>query len=123
DHRHVGQRGIGLDLASQLPAIHDRHHQVEQDDAGLVAGAQLLEGVPAVDGGADLMTFELERYSHHLADVVVVLNYQDLRHLVRVPPVVFCCALHGRASRRCTAGATPGNSVAHVDAGGCACYD
>ena len=36
DHRHGRERGIGLQLPAELPAVHDRHHQVEQDDVGRV---------------------------------------------------------------------------------------
>ena len=38
DHhdRHMGGLGIGLDAAADFEAVHARHHDVEQDDVGLV---------------------------------------------------------------------------------------
>ena len=34
DDRHVGQRRVFALPSSELPAVHDGHHQVEQDEVG-----------------------------------------------------------------------------------------
>jgi len=40
DHGDARELRVLLLLDAELPAVHDRHHQVQQDDVGRVRGAQ-----------------------------------------------------------------------------------
>ena len=42
DHRHVGQCRVVLLPPAELPPVHDRHHQIEQDDIGARRFIQVL---------------------------------------------------------------------------------
>jgi PAS domain S-box-containing protein len=78
-HRQVGQLPIAFDLGQELPAVHDRHEQVEQDRARADLVGH-LEGFAAVASRDDVEAFQLEELAHRLPDGLVVLDYQDAAH-------------------------------------------
>jgi hypothetical protein len=80
DDRDGRQRGIRELLLAEAPAVHDRHHQVEQHDAG-AALAHLLERDRAILRRHRFVAARGEQQVQHLADVFVVLNYQHTGHL------------------------------------------
>ena len=61
-------------LAAELPAVHHRHHQVEQDDARVDARRQPFERLLAVRGDFDLEAFELEKAAQHVPRINVVFD-------------------------------------------------
>src|SRR5437868_606509 len=61
DDRHRGDRRIGLLLAAKFPAVHDRHHQVEEDHLRLLGRVQVGERLAAVGGGRRLEPFERQQ--------------------------------------------------------------
>ena len=77
DHRHAGQRGIFPLAPAELPAVHDRHHEIKQDEIGWVATLQILEGIAAIGHGLGPEAFEGEQLGHHVAQVGVVFDDQD----------------------------------------------
>ena len=75
DHGHLRQRAIGLLLAAEFPAIHHRHHQVEQDDVRFVALGEVFEGFAPVGDGRWLETLR--------ASAAAPSSRVDRRHLRR----------------------------------------
>src|SRR5204862_1190135 len=73
---HERQDGIGLLDAPELPAVHDRHHQVEQDDVRRVSGREIAQRFFAVGHGCAVKAFKREQLCHHLPQVGVVLHDQ-----------------------------------------------
>ena len=86
DHgRHLG-RGVRLDLAADLEAVHLRHHDVDDHEIGAV-GRELPEGRFAVLRDQDLVAEALEVDLKELADVRRVVGDQDLAvHYASPPP-------------------------------------
>src|SRR5262252_44468 len=53
-HRYRPQTRVILALGEKLPAVHARHHEVEDDDdRELDAATQTVHGRPSVTGGGD----------------------------------------------------------------------
>ena len=50
NHGNAGRGGTGLQRAADVVAAHARHHDVEQDQVGLVAAGGDLQGALAIDG-------------------------------------------------------------------------
>jgi len=78
-HRQVGKLRIARDLGEELPAVHHRHEQIEQDRARTLRVGG-LESLAAVARRHDVEALELEQFSHRLPDDFVVLDYQDAAH-------------------------------------------
>ena len=88
DHhdRRVGQRRVALQLGAELPAIHDRQHEIEDDQVGPRL-PQLLQCLAPVARGQHLVTAQRERLLHRLAQLGVVLDHQDAAALhARIAP-------------------------------------
>ena len=68
----------GLRL-TELPSIHDRHHQIEQDDACRYAGLEPFERHLAVLGALDVVTLQFEKTSQHLTRIEIILDDEDGR--------------------------------------------
>src|SRR6185295_4761957 len=102
DDRDGRERGIGLHPALELPAVHHRHHQVEQDDVGPVGAVEVVERLPAVRDRGRVVAFERQQLSHHLAQVLVVFDDEDgaVRQRRRHPFIQRLYVLH-RTSRTC----------------------
>ena len=77
DHRNVASSASLHLLAAELPAVHHRHHQVEQDDAGLTPAFEALERLLAVGGALDLEAFQLEEPAQHVAGIDVVFDDEN----------------------------------------------
>src|SRR5467141_4608975 len=58
DDRYAGQRRIGLLSAAELPTVHDRHHQIEQDDLGCLGLLKIFERLTAVCRRRGFVAFE-----------------------------------------------------------------
>jgi hypothetical protein len=58
DDGNPGETGVAGLHVTELPAVHHRHHQVEQDHARALA-AEDVEGRASVLGGADRESLEL----------------------------------------------------------------
>jgi hypothetical protein len=73
--------GIGAELcAPELPAVHDRHHQVEQNEAGGRPCVEAFERVAPVPGLHDRVAVHFEQQRQRLAHVAVVVGDQHARH-------------------------------------------
>ena len=77
DDRDGRERRVGLLLPTELPAVHDGHHQVEEDDVWPVALPEVFEGLTAVGHGGGDKPFEREQLRHHVAKLDVVFDDQD----------------------------------------------
>ena len=78
DERDVGDLGVLLLLPPELPAVHHRHHEVEQDDAGAGRGRlQVVEGLAAVPHARDVVALVLENLTQRVADVRIVVDDQN----------------------------------------------
>ena len=66
-----------LELANELPAVHDRHHQIRHDDVGPSARLELLDGVAAMDRQAGLVSFAHEQLAERLPQRGLVLDDQN----------------------------------------------
>src|SRR5262249_33251638 len=75
---------------AELEAVHDRHHEVEQDERGRLA-ADHLERLLAVRGRDDLVPLAPQDPRHLVARVGVVLDQQD---------VIARSAAHGTSAPR-----------------------
>jgi len=73
----TGELGIGLQFARECPAVHDRHAQIEDDEARRVAAAQVAERRQAILGGRRRIAPEFENPLKHLPRLVVVLYDED----------------------------------------------
>src|SRR5262249_10322692 len=58
-------------------AIHHRHHQVQQDHAGTIAGAQQVKRLLAIRRTDGAMTLLLEEVAQRGADRFIVVDHQD----------------------------------------------
>jgi hypothetical protein len=76
DNRDRSQRRIAHLFGPELEAIHDRHHQVEEDDLGARPGAQQLEGGAPISGAQHGIAGVLEDGDERLAHVAIVLDDQ-----------------------------------------------
>jgi hypothetical protein len=61
---------------SELPAVHHRHHQVQQDELRWIR-LELLQRLLPVASATDLEAFGLENLREGLQDVRVIVDDQD----------------------------------------------
>ena len=80
DDRNRREPGIACLALAEFPAVHHRHHQVEDDDARLAGFIERVERQLAVRGGAHVETLELQEPPEHFAGVAVVFDDHDRRH-------------------------------------------
>ncbi len=79
-HQDDGQvlpLGFGSELATELIAVHARHHEVEQDQVDFLSRVQLIERILAVLGDQRFVGASLENGGHHLANGGAVVDDQD----------------------------------------------
>src|SRR5713101_7937823 len=70
-----------VDARQELPPVHHRHHQIEQDQAwGSAARSQQLEGFRAIarPGGGEPLSFE--DFSEGRANVLLVVDHEHVDH-------------------------------------------
>src|SRR5204862_3538296 len=67
---------VGAELLADLQPAHAGHHQVEQDEVGLVTEADVEAGL-AVGGGDDVEVLLLEVVAHELEEVFLVVDDKD----------------------------------------------
>src|SRR4029078_12050480 len=60
----------------KLPAVHNRHHQIEKNHARANTGTQPLECTFSVLGGLNRIPFELQKSPEHFPRVQCVLDNQ-----------------------------------------------
>ncbi len=77
-HGHVGALRMRAQLATELVAVHARHHEVEQDQIELDARLDLDQRVLAVFGGDGVVALRRQR-RHDLADRGAVVDDEDAR--------------------------------------------
>src|SRR5262245_58192675 len=77
NHRNAGKGWVGLLLAPEFPAVHDRHHQVQEDDVGLGAPLEIFERLEAIGGGRRPEPLEREQLGHHLAEIGIVFDNEN----------------------------------------------
>ncbi len=75
--------GIGLEALEDLEAVHPGHHDVEDDQVGLV-GFDFLEGFGAVEGGRHLVAGTLEVDLDEADNVPLVVHRQNLLALCHI---------------------------------------
>ena len=92
-----GQAGILDLLAPKLPAVHDRHHQVEKDEVGMGAGPEQAQRLLPVGGAEDAEPFGPQDHPQGFAGRGVVLHDEDC--LAPCRSVVMCPAPCGRSDR------------------------
>ncbi len=81
DHdRQIPQSRLGVQRLAELPPVHHRHHQIEENHARPRALVKERHRFTAVAGEHDVVPRQLERERHHLPDVVVVLDQQNRSH-------------------------------------------
>src|SRR5439155_15668221 len=77
DDGNVLDRGIPLLLGSELPAVHRRHHHVEEDEAGPDRSvAELLECFHAVRRGNGFVFGIGQHLGDGVANLAIVLHHQ-----------------------------------------------
>ena len=64
-------------FGAKVPAVHDRHHQVEQDDARPQAAAELIERSAPVCGQRDGVALRLEQFIEGCPHAQVVVDNED----------------------------------------------
>ena len=79
DDARVPPQAADVQLFQQMPSVHLRHHQVEDDELGNVLDDH-LERLTAVGRGRDLMSFALKDGPDEHADTRFVIDDQDARH-------------------------------------------
>src|SRR5262245_22244684 len=62
--------------AAELPPVHDRHHQVEEDDAGGLARVEVDESLLAVRRRHNAVAFVFQELAKGVSDVAVVVDHQ-----------------------------------------------
>src|SRR6266542_344388 len=73
----VAERLVAELLRAELPAVHARHHEVEQDEAGADAVAEEVERGPAVLEQARRVALVDEELADDLAEIGVVVDDED----------------------------------------------
>src|SRR5688572_24860142 len=80
DHRNRGEAGVlGLGR-TELRAVHDRHHEVQEDEAGMKPVTKPVERLPAVFGARHGITFILQDVAQTFRDIGVIIDDQHARH-------------------------------------------
>ena len=87
DHGNIGQRRVVLLSPAKLPTVHNRHHQIEQDDVGTGSVAEICKRLAAIGDGFDLVSLEGQQLRHHLAQICIVLDNQHGTRRRHVYPV------------------------------------
>ncbi len=77
DHGNIGEGRVVLLAPAEFPPVHDRHHQVEQDDVRPGRLVQVFEGLTAVGNCFDLVPFERQQLRHHLTQICIVFDNED----------------------------------------------
>jgi len=77
DDGDFGDFGAFLLFGAEEPAVHDGHHEVEEDEVWRFGGVELVEGFLAVACGDDVVAFFFEDLGDCVADVWVVLDDED----------------------------------------------
>src|SRR5882724_1018165 len=84
DDLGLGEAPVGLQVLDDLPSVHDRHEQIEEHDANVVAHRrERVEGLAAVDGRTHLVALELEQIAERVPRLLLVLDDQDRRRRAR----------------------------------------
>ena len=78
DDRNAAQVGVLALRVPELPAGHDRHHQVEQDDVRPASAPQPAERLEAVARALDFVALALEKRRERTQKDGVVFDQQDL---------------------------------------------
>src|SRR6266511_1567203 len=73
----VAERLVAELLRAELPTVHARHHEVEQDEAGADAVAEEVERGPAVLEQARRVALVDEELADDLAEIGVVVDDED----------------------------------------------
>jgi hypothetical protein len=76
-HGNPRQPRIALLNGAELPAVHDRHPQVEHDEIGRAAGAELLQRLASVLRGRHGVPFLFQDPPQRLPDTVIVLDEEN----------------------------------------------
>ena len=76
DDRNLRELGVALLPAPKLPPVHDRHHQVEEDDAGGLSAVEVDERLLPVGGGDSAVPFILEELAKGIPDVLVIIDHK-----------------------------------------------
>ena len=90
--------GIVLDHAAGLVAVELRHHDVEDDEVGLLV-AHLLQGLLAVGRGDDVVALRTQDEIQDMEDVHLVVDHQDLALIHPRHFVLPCCVVGRRGGR------------------------
>jgi hypothetical protein len=61
----------------KLPAVHDGHHEIEQNHVGTVGFLEILERFAAIRHGRGVESLEVEQLRHHVAQVGIILDDQN----------------------------------------------
>src|SRR5438093_13774855 len=77
-------QGLTVVLLDELPAVHDWHHEVQDDQVGSLS-ADSLERFGAVGGFADFIAVVAEDLADEIADRGVVFHYENPRHQCSMP--------------------------------------
>ena len=67
---------LGAELAADLPAVHDRHHNVQQDQVGMQF-VKVGQGCFAVMGHRDRVALLDQVKTQQFADIFIVINDQN----------------------------------------------
>ena len=73
----IGQPRIAALDGAELPAVHHRHHQVQQDQRHARVDAQGGQRLAPAGRSADRVPVHLQRELHHRPDVEVIVDDQD----------------------------------------------
>src|ERR1700723_3121743 len=64
-------------LRAEVPAVHDRHPQIEYDQVGRRCLIQVVQSLPAIARRHRAITLHLKKSDHRFARVFVVLDDED----------------------------------------------
>ena len=73
----MAQLRVDLLNHPKFGAAHARHHEIEQDQPGAAAVAQVFQRLLAVDGAFDGVAFVAQRLGERFAHVEVVFHDQN----------------------------------------------
>ena len=76
-HGNGREAGIPLLLDPELPAVHDRHHEIEEDGVGALSGPKMLQRLEPVRAGARVVALVAEKSEERLPNVRVVFDDED----------------------------------------------
>src|SRR5215471_2253597 len=79
DHDDGNSRDLRVHalLVTKLPAVHDRHHQIEQDQPGPLAGAKESQRFEAVARAPDVVTLRFQDLRETLQQLRIVFDHQN----------------------------------------------